>query len=172
MWTESCKYDNPIWNGPQRALSTTPMCKVQCRHIWKHLCIRRFLTKKHFLPPPTVLRFVGPTDNIYSCSFVQMLAQRLENAFDEAQDKVLETYNRVTVEVRSRLVGQSRWSMSTTRLCLVLIRGKKPAALECIYPSDFSALNAFRASLALFSATSYFSFPIDFSLLLLWLSTR
>ncbi|XP_039988128.1 UPF0606 protein KIAA1549L [Xiphias gladius] len=47
----------------------------------------------------TVLRFVGPTDNIYSCSFVQMLEQRLENAFDEAQDKVLETYNRLTVEV-------------------------------------------------------------------------
>ncbi|XP_071362360.1 UPF0606 protein KIAA1549L isoform X2 [Trachinotus anak] len=49
----------------------------------------------------TVLRFVGPTDNIYSCSFVQMLEQRLENAFDEAQDKVLETYNRLTVEIQS-----------------------------------------------------------------------
>lgn len=47
----------------------------------------------------SVLRFVGPTDNIYSCSFVQMLEQRLENAFEEAQDKVLETYNRLTVEV-------------------------------------------------------------------------
>lgn len=47
----------------------------------------------------SVLRFVGPTDNIYSCSFVQMLEQRLENAFDEAQDKVLETYNTLTVEV-------------------------------------------------------------------------
>jgi len=53
-------------------------------------------------PPPTVLRFVGPTDNVYSCSFVQMLEQRLENAFDEAQDKVLETYNRLAVEVRRR----------------------------------------------------------------------
>ncbi|KAM3609952.1 uncharacterized protein V6R79_022818 [Siganus canaliculatus] len=49
----------------------------------------------------TVLRFVGPTDNIYSCSFVQMLEQRLENAFEEAQDKVLETYNRLTVEIQS-----------------------------------------------------------------------
>ncbi|KAM8861675.1 uncharacterized protein ACB058_008406 [Synchiropus picturatus] len=47
----------------------------------------------------TVLRFVGPTDNVYSCSFVQMLEQRLENAFDEAQDKVLETYHRLTVEI-------------------------------------------------------------------------
>ncbi|XP_058501338.1 UPF0606 protein KIAA1549L isoform X4 [Solea solea] len=49
----------------------------------------------------TVLRFVGPTDNIYSCSFVQMLEQRLGNAFDEAQDKVLETYNRLAVEIQS-----------------------------------------------------------------------
>lgn len=57
---------------------------------------------KFLFLPPTVLRFVSPTDNIYSCSFVQMLAQRLENAFDEAQDKVLETYNRLIVEVRSR----------------------------------------------------------------------
>ncbi|XP_056454688.1 UPF0606 protein KIAA1549L [Gadus chalcogrammus] len=49
----------------------------------------------------TVLRFIGPTDNVYSCSFVQMLEQRLENAFDEAQDKVLETYSRLTVEIQS-----------------------------------------------------------------------
>ncbi|XP_077372518.1 UPF0606 protein KIAA1549L isoform X2 [Festucalex cinctus] len=49
----------------------------------------------------TVLRFVGPTDNIYSCSFVQMLEQRLESAFDEAQDKVLETYSKLTVEIQS-----------------------------------------------------------------------
>lgn len=49
-----------------------------------------------------VLRFVGPTDNIYSCSFVQVLEQRLENAFDEAQDKVLETYSTLTVEVSVR----------------------------------------------------------------------
>lgn len=55
-----------------------------------------------FYPPPphTVLRFVGPTDHIYSCSFVQMLERRLENAFDEAQDKVLETYSKLTVEVQ------------------------------------------------------------------------
>ncbi|CAL8296308.1 unnamed protein product [Boreogadus saida] len=49
----------------------------------------------------TVLRFTGPTDNIYSCSFVQLLEQRLETAFDEAQDKVLETYSRLTVEIQS-----------------------------------------------------------------------
>ncbi|XP_034033108.1 UPF0606 protein KIAA1549L isoform X2 [Thalassophryne amazonica] len=60
----------------------------------------------------TVLRFVGPTDNVYSCSFIQMLEQRLENAFDEAQDKVLETYNRLTVEIHS--VSQELGSPSVT----------------------------------------------------------
>uniref|UniRef100_A0AAV2KYX3 Uncharacterized protein n=1 Tax=Knipowitschia caucasica TaxID=637954 RepID=A0AAV2KYX3_KNICA len=49
----------------------------------------------------TVLRFVGPTDHIYSCSFIQTLERRLENAFEEAQDKVLETYNRLSVEILS-----------------------------------------------------------------------
>lgn len=81
-----------------------------------------------------VLRFVGPTDNIYSCSFVQMLAQRLENAFDEAQDKVLETYNRLTVEVLQALwrlfspAKQPQLSNEAQRgceICFVPIRGKK-----------------------------------------------
>ncbi|KAL0968565.1 hypothetical protein UPYG_G00268570 [Umbra pygmaea] len=48
----------------------------------------------------TVLRFVGLADNINSCSFVQMLEQRLENAFEEAQDKVLESYSRLSVEIQ------------------------------------------------------------------------
>ncbi|XP_037306722.2 UPF0606 protein KIAA1549L isoform X2 [Pungitius pungitius] len=65
----------------------------------------------------TVLRFVGPTDNIYSCSFVQMLEQRLENAFDEAQDKVLETYNRLTVEIQS--VSQESGSPSVSLVYVV-----------------------------------------------------
>ncbi|XP_031731552.1 UPF0606 protein KIAA1549L isoform X2 [Anarrhichthys ocellatus] len=65
----------------------------------------------------TVLRFVGPTDNIYSCSFVQMLEQRLENAFDEAQDKVLETYNRLTVEIQS--VSQEPGSPSVSLVYVV-----------------------------------------------------
>uniref|UniRef100_A0A673ZA39 KIAA1549-like b n=1 Tax=Salmo trutta TaxID=8032 RepID=A0A673ZA39_SALTR len=47
------------------------------------------------------LRFVGPEDNINSCSFVQMMEQRLENAFEEAQDKVLESYSRLSVEIQS-----------------------------------------------------------------------
>lgn len=61
-------------------------------------------SKKISLAFSAVLRFVSPTDNIYSCSFVQMLEQRLENAFDEAQDKVLETYDRLTVEVIQKLM--------------------------------------------------------------------
>lgn len=81
-----------------------------------------------------VLRFVGPSDNIYSCSFVQMLAQRLENAFDEAQDKVLETYNRLTVEVLQALwrlfspAKQPQLSNEAQRgceICFVPIGGKK-----------------------------------------------
>ncbi|CAL8358485.1 unnamed protein product [Lota lota] len=65
----------------------------------------------------TVLRFIGPTDNIYSCSFVQMLEQRLENAFDEAQDKVLETYSRLTVEIQS--VSQIQGSPSVAVVYVV-----------------------------------------------------
>ncbi|KAK2841849.1 hypothetical protein Q5P01_012049 [Channa striata] len=65
----------------------------------------------------TVLRFVGPADNIYSCSFVQMVEQRLGNAFDEAQDKVLETYNRLTVEIQS--VSQEPGSPSVTLVYVV-----------------------------------------------------
>lgn len=61
------------------------------------------ISKSSFISPPTVLRFVGPTDHIYSCTFVQMLERRLENAFDEAQDKVLETYSKLTVEVQCGL---------------------------------------------------------------------
>ncbi|XP_029952847.1 UPF0606 protein KIAA1549L-like [Salarias fasciatus] len=77
-----------------------------------------------WLPPPsvhlqlkTVLRFVGPLDHIYSCSFIQMLEQRLENAFDEAQDKVLETYSRLTVEVLS--VSQEPGSPSVSLVYVV-----------------------------------------------------
>ncbi|XP_055011917.1 UPF0606 protein KIAA1549L [Boleophthalmus pectinirostris] len=65
----------------------------------------------------TVLRFVGPTDHIYSCSFVQTLEQRLENAFDEAQDKVLETYSRLSVEILS--VHQDPGSPSVSLIYLV-----------------------------------------------------
>ncbi|XP_013867622.1 UPF0606 protein KIAA1549L [Austrofundulus limnaeus] len=72
---------------------------------------------KFHLQLRTVLRFVGPTDNIYSCSFIQTLEQRLENAFDEAQDKVLETYNRLTVEIQS--VSQEPGSPSVSLVYVV-----------------------------------------------------
>ncbi|XP_016358552.1 UPF0606 protein KIAA1549L-like isoform X2 [Sinocyclocheilus anshuiensis] len=47
----------------------------------------------------TVLRFVGPTDNIKSCGFIQMMEQRLENVFAEAQEKVEDSYGTLSVEI-------------------------------------------------------------------------
>uniref|UniRef100_A0A8C1LU89 KIAA1549-like a n=1 Tax=Cyprinus carpio TaxID=7962 RepID=A0A8C1LU89_CYPCA len=46
-----------------------------------------------------VLRFVGPTDNIKSCGFIQMMEQRLENVFAEAQEKVEDSYGTLSVEI-------------------------------------------------------------------------
>lgn len=46
-----------------------------------------------------VLRFVGPSDNIKSCGFIQMMEQRLENVFAEAQEKVEDFYGTLSVEV-------------------------------------------------------------------------
>ncbi|XP_063052111.1 UPF0606 protein KIAA1549L [Engraulis encrasicolus] len=48
----------------------------------------------------TVLRFVSSADNIRSCSFSQMMEQRLESALAEAQDKVDNTYGSLTVEIQ------------------------------------------------------------------------
>ncbi|MGH0155190.1 UNVERIFIED_CONTAM: hypothetical protein FKN15_042658 [Acipenser sinensis] len=47
----------------------------------------------------TVLRFVGATDNIQSCNFVQTMEQRLQNAFTEAESKVLNAKNNLTVQI-------------------------------------------------------------------------
>uniref|UniRef100_A0A3B4A882 Uncharacterized protein n=1 Tax=Periophthalmus magnuspinnatus TaxID=409849 RepID=A0A3B4A882_9GOBI len=86
-----------------------------------------FISATHLLLPLSVqpgsvfLRFVGPTDHIYSCSFVQTLEQRLENAFDEAQDKVLETYDRLSVEILS--VHQDPGSPSVSLIYLVKNQG-------------------------------------------------
>ncbi|XP_030644388.1 UPF0606 protein KIAA1549L [Chanos chanos] len=49
----------------------------------------------------TVLRFVSATDNIKSCEFTQMMEQRLENVFAEAQDKVENYYGTLTVEIQN-----------------------------------------------------------------------
>uniref|UniRef100_A0A8C2K4M4 KIAA1549-like a n=1 Tax=Cyprinus carpio TaxID=7962 RepID=A0A8C2K4M4_CYPCA len=46
-----------------------------------------------------VLRFVGPMDNIKSCGFIQMMEQRLENVFAEAQEKVEDSYGTLSVEI-------------------------------------------------------------------------
>ncbi|KAI1889566.1 hypothetical protein AGOR_G00164230 [Albula goreensis] len=49
----------------------------------------------------TVLRFVAAGDNIKSCSFTQMMEQRLANAFAEAESKVLNTHSKLSVQVLS-----------------------------------------------------------------------
>ncbi|KAG6935297.1 KIAA1549 like [Chelydra serpentina] len=47
----------------------------------------------------TVLQFVGQTDNIQSCKFVQTMEQRLQKAFEDAERKVLNTSNNLTVQI-------------------------------------------------------------------------
>ncbi|KAF2979281.1 hypothetical protein EK904_012448 [Melospiza melodia maxima] len=46
------------------------------------------------------LQFVGQTDNIQSCKFVQTMEQRLQRAFQDAERKVLNTSNNLTVQVQ------------------------------------------------------------------------
>ncbi|KAM4777373.1 UPF0606 protein KIAA1549L homolog isoform 3-T3 [Cyanocitta cristata] len=57
-------------------------------------------------PPPayhfqlkTELQFVGQADNIQSCKFVQTMEQRLQRAFQDAERKVLNTSNNLTVQI-------------------------------------------------------------------------
>ncbi|KAK5915208.1 hypothetical protein CesoFtcFv8_000821 [Champsocephalus esox] len=47
----------------------------------------------------TVLQFVGAGDDPRSCRFSQMMEQRLEKVFSEAQAKVLSTNNRLSVQM-------------------------------------------------------------------------
>ncbi|MEQ2283080.1 hypothetical protein AMECASPLE_007472 [Ameca splendens] len=49
----------------------------------------------------TVLQFVGAGDDPRSCRFLQMMEQRLEKVFSEAQAKVLNTKSRLTVQILS-----------------------------------------------------------------------
>ncbi|XP_039650098.1 UPF0606 protein KIAA1549L isoform X2 [Perca fluviatilis] len=49
----------------------------------------------------TVLQFVGAGDDPRSCRFSQMMEQRLEKVFSEAQAKVLNTNNRLSVQMLS-----------------------------------------------------------------------
>lgn len=46
-----------------------------------------------------VLRFVGPGDDLRSCRFIQMMEQRLENAFAEAEAVVMNSHSGLTVQV-------------------------------------------------------------------------
>ncbi len=46
-----------------------------------------------------VLRFVGPGDDLRSCGFIQMMEQRLENAFAEAEAVVMNSHSGLTVQV-------------------------------------------------------------------------
>uniref|UniRef100_A0A8C4RUB5 KIAA1549-like b n=1 Tax=Erpetoichthys calabaricus TaxID=27687 RepID=A0A8C4RUB5_ERPCA len=48
-----------------------------------------------------VLRFVGPTDNIQSCSFTQTMEERLQNAFEEAEATILNAHNILSVQILS-----------------------------------------------------------------------
>ncbi|EMP28083.1 UPF0606 protein C11orf41 [Chelonia mydas] len=49
--------------------------------------------------PVLELQFVGQTDNIQSCKFVQTMEQRLQKAFEDAERKVLNTSNNLTVQI-------------------------------------------------------------------------
>ncbi|KAI1904592.1 hypothetical protein AGOR_G00007210 [Albula goreensis] len=49
----------------------------------------------------TVLRFVDPEDDIKSCSFTQRMEQRLENAFAEAESKLLNGHSKLSVQILS-----------------------------------------------------------------------
>lgn len=60
--------------------------------------------KENKLNPLSVLhlelQFVGQSDNIQSCSFVQTMEQRLGKAFQDAERKVLNTNNKISVQVK------------------------------------------------------------------------
>eukprot|EP00063_Salmo_salar_P008391 XP_013983226.1 PREDICTED: UPF0606 protein KIAA1549L-like [Salmo salar] len=64
-----------------------------------------------------VLRFVGPGDDPRSCRFSQMMEQRLENVFSEAQAKVLDVHTRLSVQMLS--VSQSVGSPAVSLVYMV-----------------------------------------------------
>ncbi|XP_060131425.1 UPF0606 protein KIAA1549L homolog isoform X2 [Zootoca vivipara] len=49
----------------------------------------------------TELQFVGQSDNIQSCRFIQTMEQRLQKAFQDAERKVLNTSSKLTVQILS-----------------------------------------------------------------------
>ncbi|KAM7423985.1 hypothetical protein PAMA_000375 [Pampus argenteus] len=74
----------------------------------------------------TVLQFVGPGDDPRSCRFFQMMEQRLEKVFSEAQAKVLNTNSRLSVQMLnvSQAAGSPAVSLVyTVRNGTVLLNG-------------------------------------------------
>ncbi|XP_053091047.1 UPF0606 protein KIAA1549L isoform X10 [Pangasianodon hypophthalmus] len=66
----------------------------------------------------TVLRFVGPGDDLRSCRFAQLMEERLENAFAEAEAKVLlNAYSTLSVQILS--VSQSAGSPAVSLIYVV-----------------------------------------------------
>ncbi|MCJ8733646.1 hypothetical protein PDJAM_G00226010 [Pangasius djambal] len=66
----------------------------------------------------TVLRFVGPGDDLRSCRFAQLMEERLENAFAEAEAKVLlNPYSTLSVQILS--VSQSAGSPAVSLIYVV-----------------------------------------------------
>ncbi|KAM9817174.1 UPF0606 protein KIAA1549L [Neosynchiropus ocellatus] len=60
----------------------------------------------------TVLQFVGAGDDPRSCRFFQMMEQRLEKVFAEAQSRVLRTSSRLSVQMLSVTQGSSSPAVS------------------------------------------------------------
>lgn len=62
-----------------------------------------------------VLQFVGTGDDPRSCQFFQMMEQRLEKVFSEAQAKVLNTNSKLSVQVLCCVTLQTvcRWCFYT-----------------------------------------------------------
>lgn len=65
----------------------------------------------------TVLRFVGPEDDLRSCRFTQMMERKLENAFAEAEAMVLNSYSSLTVQILS--ASQSSGSPAVSLIYVV-----------------------------------------------------
>ncbi|KAJ8416261.1 hypothetical protein AAFF_G00382830 [Aldrovandia affinis] len=71
----------------------------------------------------TVLRFVAPGDDIKSCSFAQRMEKRLENAFAEAESKILNSHSRLSVHILSSVQSLGSPAVSVT---YVVRNGTKP----------------------------------------------
>uniref|UniRef100_A0AAQ6IQN9 KIAA1549 like n=1 Tax=Anabas testudineus TaxID=64144 RepID=A0AAQ6IQN9_ANATE len=71
----------------------------------------------------TVLQFVGAGDDPRSCRFSQMMEQRLEKVFSEAQAKVLNTNSRLSVQVLQCNTSPAVSLVYTVRNGTVVING-------------------------------------------------